>query len=213
MGVESKRGSFVDVDPDSDGVESWDYVHDALDAVTHEQAAAVITGEVQNDAPRSELYDSGTTRHITPFRDEMTNFVKIPPRSFSAANKSGFSAVGMGDLVVDVPNGVDTSKLQLTEVLYSPEVGYTLISIGRLDDAGYTTTFSNGTCMMHGPDGEKIGEVPKNGRGLYRVVREHESANAADEKLTVMGLHRRMGHIAPSIARKLVEKGFVTGCG
>ncbi|KAJ7872022.1 hypothetical protein B0H14DRAFT_3567332 [Mycena olivaceomarginata] len=108
-------------------VESWDYVRDALDAATHEQAAAVMTGEV--NTPRSELYDSGTTRHITPFRDEMDNFVEIPPRSFNAANKSGFSAVGMGDMVIDVPNGVDVSKLHLTEVLYSPEVGYTLISM------------------------------------------------------------------------------------
>ncbi|KAF8159068.1 hypothetical protein K438DRAFT_1860390 [Mycena galopus ATCC 62051] len=123
----SERSSFLDVDLDSDSVGSWDYVRDALDV-------------------RSELYDSGTTRHITPFRDEMTNFVEIPPKSFSA-------------------NGVDVAKLHLTEVLYSPEVGYTLISIGRLDDAGITTTFSNGMCTMHGPDGEKIGEVPKNGRG------------------------------------------------
>jgi hypothetical protein len=38
-----------------------------------------------------------------------------------------------------------------------------------------------------------------------------ESANVADEKLTVMELHRRMGHIAPDTSRKLVEKGFVTG--
>ncbi|KAJ6489444.1 hypothetical protein DFH09DRAFT_803786, partial [Mycena vulgaris] len=52
-----------------------------------------------------ELYDSGSTRHIIPFRDEMSNFVDTPRRSLSAANKSGFSAVGLGDMVVDVPNG------------------------------------------------------------------------------------------------------------
>ncbi|KAF8216969.1 hypothetical protein K438DRAFT_1465983, partial [Mycena galopus ATCC 62051] len=52
-----------------------------------------------------ELYNSGTTCHITPFHDKMTNCIAISLRSFSAANKSGFSATEKGDLVVDVPNG------------------------------------------------------------------------------------------------------------
>jgi hypothetical protein len=138
------------------------------------------------NSPHSELYDSGTTCHITLFRDKLNNFVKIPPRSFSTANKSSFSAVGQGDLVIDVPNGVDISKLHLTEVLYSPEIEYTLISIGHLNDAGVATTFSDGMCMLRGPNSEKISEVPKNGRGLYCFVHQPESANTA-ETLT-MGL-------------------------
>jgi hypothetical protein len=41
-----------------------------------------------------------------------------------------FSAVGMGELTIDLPNGTDGSKLTLTKMLYSPEVGYTLVSVG-----------------------------------------------------------------------------------
>jgi len=58
------------------------------------------------------------------------------------------------------PNGVETSKLQLTEVLYSPQVGYTLVSIGNLDDKGFTVTFGGGKCVVTGPDGKQIGEIP-----------------------------------------------------
>jgi hypothetical protein len=47
--------------------------------------------------------------------------------------------------------------------------------------------------------------------GLYRVVREFKSTNTADEMLTFVELHRHMGHIVPNTARKLLEKGFVTG--
>ena len=36
------------------------------------------------------------------------------------------SAVGMGEMIIDIPNGTDMSKLRLTEVLYSPDMGYTL---------------------------------------------------------------------------------------
>ncbi|KAK0472224.1 hypothetical protein IW261DRAFT_1321054, partial [Armillaria novae-zelandiae] len=61
-----------------------------------------------------EVYNSGCTKHITPYCEEMSNFVEIPPKVFHAANKENFSATGMGDMTVDVPNGVsDTSQLRL----------------------------------------------------------------------------------------------------
>ena len=50
--------------------------------------------------------------------------------SFSAANKQKFNASGKGEMVINIPNGIEISQLQLMEVLYSPEVGYMLVSIG-----------------------------------------------------------------------------------
>ncbi|KAG2343734.1 hypothetical protein BDR05DRAFT_837116, partial [Suillus weaverae] len=47
--------------------------------------------------------------------------------------------------------------------------------------------------------------------GLYRVIHDAESANSATETITVMELHRRMGHISPAVARRLAENGMVTG--
>ena len=70
-------------------------------------------------------------------------------------------------MVIDLPNGVDVSQLRLTEVLYSPEVGYTLISVGRLDDCGFEVKFGDGKCTITSPDGEKVGEIPKE-NGLYK---------------------------------------------
>ena len=48
-------------------------------------------------------------------------------------------------MTIDIPNGLETSKLQLTEVLYSPEVGYTLVSVGNLDDNRFMVTFGGGS--------------------------------------------------------------------
>ena len=103
---------------------------------------------------QAELYDSGCTRHISPYQDDFNDFTEIPPREFMAANKQSFSATGKGKMVINVPRGVKFSKLQLTEVLYSPEVGYTLISIGRLNKKGFSATFSGRKCAIHGPNGE-----------------------------------------------------------
>ena len=64
-------------------------------------------------------------------------------------------------MVVDIPNGADISQLHLMEVLYSPEVGCTLVSVGQLDDNGILTTFGGGKCIIQGPNGEELGSVPK----------------------------------------------------
>ena len=71
---------------------------------------------------RAKLYDSGCTKHISPYRDDLIDFTDIPPKSFRAANKQNFSATGTRNLIVDLPNGKEKSKLELTNVQYSPEV-------------------------------------------------------------------------------------------
>jgi hypothetical protein len=158
-----------------------------------------------------EVYDARCTRHITPYQDAVDNFVKISPKSFQAANQQSFDAVGMGEMTVNIPNSTDILQLRLTEVLYSPEVGYTLVSVGCLDKNGFSVTFAGGKCTIQGPEGDHIGAIPKTGRGIYRVAHEPELANVATEVLTLDQFHHRMGHISTEVARKLVDKGFVTG--
>ena len=83
---------------------------------------------------RAELHDSGCTKHISPNWDDLIDFTDIPPKSFCAANKQNFSTTGTGNLIVDLPNGKEKLKLELANVQYSPEVAYTLVSVGYLDD-------------------------------------------------------------------------------
>jgi hypothetical protein len=181
-----------------------------------DSVAAALT-EILQPAGCAELFDSGSTEHLSPYRDQFTTYQEMPPKSFTTANKQNFQAVGAGDMVIEVPAGLDVSKLMLNEVLYSPEIGYTLISVGRLDDAGFMTTFGQGRCEVRNSNGDLVGTIPKSVKGLYRVVHESvdpssaDSANAATAHLSPMEFHCRMGHISPAVAERLVSKGFVTG--
>ena len=76
------------------------------------------------------LYDSGCTQHIYPYLSDFNNYVEIPLKAFCAVNKQSFSTTGKGEIVIDIPDSVQFFQLYLIEVLYTPEVGYTLISIG-----------------------------------------------------------------------------------
>jgi hypothetical protein len=121
-------------------------------------------------------------------------------------------------MIIEVPDSVDKSKLTLTEVLYSPEIGYTLISVGRLDKAGYVTTFGQGKCEIRDSDGKRIGTVPRSMKNLYRVIHQSvepsssaNSTSTATTQLTPMEVHRHFGHIVPAVAKCLVTHSFVTG--
>ena len=114
-------------------------------------------------------------------------------------------------MVIDVPSGVTSeANLRLTEVLYSPEVGYTLVSIGQLDEKGFTATFGGGKCTIQGPAGKVVGVVLKTSKGLYKVEHKSNTANTLEE-ITLAQLHRHMGHISTGAAKQLVSKGFMTG--
>ncbi|KIK58386.1 hypothetical protein GYMLUDRAFT_1006103 [Collybiopsis luxurians FD-317 M1] len=73
----------------------------------------------------------------------------------------------------------------LPNTLYVPELANTLISIGCLDNAGYTVTFGNGKAKIRYKDGTLM--------------------------LTLDELHRCMGHISHRAAENLVHGGFVDG--
>jgi hypothetical protein len=94
---------------------------------------------------RNELYDSGTTCHMSPDRDRFLTYREIPPKPISGANQQKFYAIGTGDIRVSVPNRGKKSTIRLTEVLHAPKIGVTLISIGRIDEAGYSCLFSGGS--------------------------------------------------------------------
>ena len=116
---------------------------------------------------QAKLSNSSCTKHISPYQDDLINFTDIPPKSFRVENKQSFSATGTGNLIVDLPNGKEKSKLELTNIQYSPEVTYTLVSVVYLNDQGFTVKFGGGKCEITDPNGIKVGAVPKTDRGLH----------------------------------------------
>ena len=108
-------------------------------------AAAAITQVEEVKPARVELYDSGATRHISPYRDDFTSYRTLePPVFLHAANGQQFPAVGTGTMVIGTPNGGEQSALTLEKVLHAPSVGYTLVSLGALDALGYRIAIGGG---------------------------------------------------------------------
>ena len=90
---------------------------------------------------------------------------------------------------MDLPNCKEKSKLELTNIQYTPEVAYILVSVGYLDDRDFTVKFGGGKCEITDPNRIKVGEVPKTDRGLYQVEHYPEMVDAAKYELTLEQFH------------------------
>lgn len=75
-------------------------------------------------------------------------YCAIELTDIQVANNKVISAIGIWDMTIQVPKGKAKSIVQLTNVLYALKLGFNLVSITRIDDAGYVTTFVNGCCKV-----------------------------------------------------------------
>ena len=146
-----------------------------------EEIAAAIAPTIKDRGERIELYDSGTTCHILPYKSDFSNYSLLnPPVFLNAANQQKFPAIGVGDLAIQVPNGSTESTLTLANVLHMPAIGYTLVSLGALDKKGYCASISGGNLDLFMPGGECIARIPQLACGLYCITHVAKLANAVE---------------------------------
>ena len=208
---EAEEDDWFSVD-DEEVVSEGEVCEEVIELGDTSGIALVALNSAKSGGVVTELYDSGCTNHISPYRDRFINFQSIVPRKFRAANQQTFSTTGIGELMIDVPNGDGHfCKLRLTGVQFSPDIAYTLVSIGQLDEDGFSAHFGGGKCLIRGPDGEKVGEVLRASRKVYRVEHSEGEANVAVKVLTLDRFHRCMGHISFQNAKSLVKNKYITG--
>jgi len=176
-------------------------------------AAHVAQPEPSAHSHTPELYDSGATCHMTPLKDSLTNYRVIPPRLIGTVNQCTFDALGCSNLMILVPNGNTNSRILLRNMLHTPDVMLTLISVRCISNAGYSILFKDRTCTICDGKNAIMGKFPKRD-GLYKVDRnKHSSASAhtVSGPLTIMDAHQRLRHISPDAIKALTCEGTVTG--
>jgi hypothetical protein len=165
-----------------------------------------------------ELYNSGASHHMSGYRHHFINYCTIPPKPIRAAKKCSFSAIGMGNMYITVPNSDKVpTRVLLKDVLYAPLMGVTLVSISQIAIAGSTLVFQDLTCCIYKKDKTCVGVIEMK-NGLYHVFTHHPKTAASAETLapppkimSINKLHQCLGHVAHKAARSLMKKGLVHG--
>src|SRR5882724_11438235 len=146
----------------------------------------------------SELYNSGVTRHMTPYWMALTNYATIPPMPINAANQHTFHAIRQGDLPICMPNGSGSTKITLKDVLHNLDIALMLVSISLIYQAGYTVTFEDGTCIICNLMYKLVCHFPKRD-GLYKVDTQHPecaSICSTDPSISITNAHCHLSHIS-----------------
>lgn len=162
---------------------------------------------------QSAIMDSGALSHFCPDRERFTNYVNIAPQDIQTADGTKISAVGKGDVSMDLPLGEKRTRVMLKDVLYAPKMVFTLISTNQIMAAGLAMHFEERMCkvLSPGPEHEVIAEISQI-EGLYAVVSTQKHyAHIAKARLTLYQLHKVLGHMSQSAAKYTLEKGLITG--
>ena len=114
---------------------------------------------------------------------------------------------------IDIPNRKDSTAITLKDVLYCPDLGYTLGSLAKCDSASITVTLKDNSCCIKDAKGLQIGQIPQY-QGLYWVddgTSTHIGTYMGVRVHTVDELHRTMGHISLAVIKWLIKQKIVLG--
>ena len=115
---------------------------------------------------------------------------------------------------IELPNSAKCTKTILKEAIHAPDMAFTLILVGWLDDVKCSATFSSGMCTIHNPSSRTMATIPCT-NGLYRVTAPEDPPTVnyvgiVMVKLTISKAHWKLGHIVPSAIKYVITKGHIT---
>jgi hypothetical protein len=164
---------------------------------------------------RGVIVDSGASSHFCPDREKFSTFTPIHPKPIRIADGRTLHATGRGNVMIQLPNGQECSKVTLIEALYVPDLAFTLISTSRIVNAGMSVIMVKGWCEIWLPKPKKlIAKIPEID-GLYRITgTEHAMAVTPGKpktKMPLSHLHQCMGHMSFAATKSMIAKGMVKG--
>ncbi|RVW93884.1 Retrovirus-related Pol polyprotein from transposon TNT 1-94 [Vitis vinifera] len=174
-----------------------------------DDSAYAITEEVYDalllaiDSPLDDwVLDSGTSFHTTSHREIIQNYAAGDFGKVYLADGSALDVVGLEDVRILLPNG---SIWLLEKVRHISDLGRNLISVGQLDDEGYTILFIGGTWKV-----TKRARVLARGKKtgiLYMTSCPRNTIAVADASTDTSLWHRKLGHMSEKWMKMLLSKG------
>jgi hypothetical protein len=138
-----------------------------------------------------KLYDSGASRHMTPLRNRFTTYQEIMPHPIIAADKRVFYTIGIGDVIIDVPNGKSSTQITLKDILHAPDMGATIVSISHIAKAGFSVCFEGQSCKIKDQCDKVISIIPASNNSLYKVDHVY-AAVTVPEQVDLASMHWRL---------------------
>jgi hypothetical protein len=168
--------------------------------VVHESANAAC-----QDLSNDWYLDSGSSQDLTHSRESMYEYKNLQPCDklcIETANGSIVEAKGVGTVNI-VP------ELTSKKVYHVPGLKHNLLSIGRLQNAGFSVNFPASGDGAYIQKGDISVKVPRHG-SIYRLTMD-KSLSSMDSVAKARLWHRRFGHVGPTSLAHMAAHNCVKG--
>ena len=128
------------------------------------------------DMPKLKLGTCIDSRASRDYCLDRLKFImyRIVHWKITTADARLLDTIGIGDLELELPNGSGKTKTVFKNAIHAPKMAFTLISIGRLNRAGYSVTFNKEIYTIRNTQNTTIATIPHSD-GLYKIVATKQS--------------------------------------
>lgn len=145
-------------------------------------------------------------------RNKFKNYWALQNHTITNADGQLLKALCIG---IKLPNGNKQTRALLKVKIYSPDMVFTLISIGCPNEVNCSVIFQKGMCIIRNPDGCVIGTIP-HADGLYQLLAPKqkssaEHVNITAGKMSISEAHHKLGHISHTTIRNPIWTSQITG--
>jgi len=178
--------------------------------------SSTMLSSISNCISKSKWYaDSGASRHMVNNRNSCVSFQHIESLAAQVANGQALDTKGIGDFVYKTVNGL----IRFQDVVYSPELEASFMSVGCLDRRGYSILFAQSKCSVFNTDGELIINGQLTEENLYELnleetqkVRIFNLLVQKPDLRDVLHWHKVLGHVNFKDLMKLKDDLSLKSC-
>jgi hypothetical protein len=118
--------------------------------------------------------------------------------------------IGIGNMEIDIPNNGSSTRVVLQDALHALDMGPMIVSIGQIVRVGCVMLFKGDSCYIKNKKGKVIGKIPHSANGLFKVECQVTAASA-EEHVSILTLHCRLGHISLGAICSLIHHDIIKG--
>lgn len=163
-----------------------------------------------NNSDKQWILDSGCSFHMTPNRDWFESYEDRDGGQVLLGNNKACKVTGIGSIRIRTHDGIERL---LTEVRFIPELKRNLISLGLLDQNGYTYKCEDGILKICRGSMVVMKGIRENGLYVLQgsTVIGIASPVISNDSNSAQTWHKRLGHVSERGLQELQKQGLLNG--
>lgn len=176
-------------------------------------AIGLSSAEVKNQKRGTNenwYQDSGATQHMTSHKRWFVKMRELEqPITVSMGDSRQLKATSVGDIELEVYNGVEWKLSTLEDVLYVPGLNFNLLSLSQIMDRGHTEECNKDVSVIKAKESQAILSMAQRDGNLYKVMFRQPTQNTSLIATSIVTWHERLAHQNLKYVRDILNRNNI----